>query len=361
MDMNTKITKEDIKLLLQNIEEVKQSLIYIATVHPVGKVLGVDKEQLQHLTELKLYLYYAWELFHFGDANSIVPEKDRNLFAMFKAEAYDKEGNRMPKNDFLVTKIPETIEYVKTDNVLIDCYGALQVKLLSFMLTIQEQIINERIGNSNLNDYTESEKLIIDALQQLSMGNDGDATYHPLYKAWRSLQQNPSQLKSIQDYGKYGMGFMIFLSYGTVTDIDDKQQLASLSYLFLSKAIADRPSDANLLKNRLILMISNHEAFEYTVSSVVNKGESILFFNFNPFKARDAMFKMEYADLSKDRRLLSIDMLSNTYHSINNYLRDGSFGRNETEGSIIATGNQHHKEVLEYLEQKVIANGDIDF
>ena len=62
---------------------------------------------------------------------------------------------------------------------------------------------------------------------------------------------------------------MIFLSYGTVTDIDIKQQIASIAYLFLSKAIQKSPQNVNLYKNRLILMISNHEAFEYTVSSVV--------------------------------------------------------------------------------------------
>lgn len=121
-------------------------------------------------------------------------------------------------------------------------------------------------------DPTETEIFVKEALQQYAAGNDGDAVYHPLFKAWRSFQRNPEQLKQIVDFGRYGMGLMFFLSYGTVSDIDDKQQLASVSYLFLSKAIKDSPQNINLYKNRLILMISNHEAFEYTVSSVVNKG-----------------------------------------------------------------------------------------
>ena len=221
--------------------------------------------------------------------------------------------------------------------------------------------LSDSFINDWLDDWNDSEKYVNEAIQQLSMGNDGDATYHPLYKAWRSFQNNPEQLKSIRDYGKYGMGLMIFLSYGTVTDIDDKQQLASVSYLFLSKALGMNPNNVNLLKNRLILMITNHEAFEYTVSSVVNNGEGFIFSNLHPFKSRDAMFKMEYADLSKDRRLLSIDMLSNTYRSISNYLRDGSFGKTETESTIIATGEQLHKDILSYLEQKVIDDGDIQF
>lgn len=215
--------------------------------------------------------------------------------------------------------------------------------------------------DSMLDEWNGSERFVNEALQQLSMGNDGDATYHPLYKAWRSFQNNPSQLKKIQDYGKYGMGLMIFLSYGTVTDIDDQQQLASISYLFLSKAIKNSPTNVNLLKNRLILMISNHEAFEYTVSSVVRKDNDIFSYNLFPFVARDAIFKMEYADLSRDSRLLSIDMLLKLYRDLRSKIASDFFGKNETEASILAAGNQHHKDILDYLENKVIVEGDISF
>lgn len=142
----------------------------------------------------------------------------------------------------------------------------------------------------------ETESLVVEALKQLSIGNDGDETYHPLYKSWRSYKDNPEQLKNIKDFGHYGMGLMIFLSYGTISDIDDRQQLASLAYLFISKAIKQNSANANLFKNRLLLMITNHEAFEYTVSSVVNKDQDFFSMNLMPFQARDAMFKMEYAD-----------------------------------------------------------------
>ena len=46
---------------------------------------------------------------------------------------------------------------------------------------------------------TETERFVVEAMAQLSMGNDGDATYHPLYKAWRSYTNNPEQLNHIQD------------------------------------------------------------------------------------------------------------------------------------------------------------------
>ncbi|MBQ9675324.1 MAG: hypothetical protein IJV42_05290 [Bacteroidaceae bacterium] len=235
---------------------------------------------------------------------------------------------------------------------------------ITFTFANPDRLIEFYIDESNLqsNQLTDSELFVNKAIKQLSMGNDGDVTSHLLYEAWQSIRNNSEQLKYIRDYGKFGMGLMLFVtSYDTVTDIDDKQQLASISYLFLSKALAERPTDANLLRNRLLLMIGNHEAFEYTVSSVVNDGEGIIYPNFNPYKARNAMFKMEYADYSKDIRLPLIDMLSGRYIELKKLINNGHFGKNETEESIIESGNHLHKQILEYLENKVIEEGDIDF
>lgn len=207
----------------------------------------------------------------------------------------------------------------------------------------------------------ETESLVVEALKQLSIGNDGDETYHPLYKSWRSYKDNPEQLKNIKDFGHYGMGLMIFLSYGTISDIDDRQQLASLAYLFISKAIKQNSANANLFKNRLLLMITNHEAFEYTVSSVVNKDQDFFSMNLMPFQARDAMFRMEYADLSFNRALLSIDILASKYQDLQTKINSGFFGKESTNESIISSGNSLHEQVLTYLEHKVLDEGDIDF
>lgn len=210
-------------------------------------------------------------------------------------------------------------------------------------------------------EMTETERYVVEALTQLQAGNDGDATYHPLYKAWRSYRYDHMQLKNIIDYGLYGMGLSIFLSYGTISDIDDQQQLASLSYLFLSKAIKANPNDANLYKNRILLMLSNHEAFQYTVSSVVNKGGGFDFMGMSSFTSRDSMYKMEFADLSTSPSLLSIDMFSNKYRDLKSKITSNFFGSNQTETSIIAKGKELHDEVLTYLENKVIVNSDISF
>lgn len=219
----------------------------------------------------------------------------------------------------------------------------------------------ENSTNNTACRMVETESLVVEALKQLSIGNNGDETYHPLYKSWRSYKDNPEQLKNIKDFGHYGMGLMIFLSYGTISDIDDRQQLASLAYLFISKAIKQNSANANLFKNRLLLMITNHEAFEYTVSSVVNKDQDFFSMNLMPFQARDAMFKMEYADLSFNRALLSIDILASKYQDLQTKINSGFFGKESTNESIISSGKNLHEQVLTYLEHKVLDEGDIDF
>lgn len=219
----------------------------------------------------------------------------------------------------------------------------------------------ENSANNTACRMVETESLVVEALKQLSIGNNGDETYHPLYKSWRSYKDNPEQLKNIKDFGHYGMGLMIFLSYGTISDIDDRQQLASLAYLFISKAIKQNSANANLFKNRLLLMITNHEAFEYTVSSVVNKDQDFFSMNLMPFQARDAMFKMEYADLSFNRALLSIDILASKYKDLQTKINSGFFGKESTNESIISSGKRLHEQVLTYLEHKVLDEGDIDF
>lgn len=212
------------------------------------------------------------------------------------------------------------------------------------------------------NKQTETEKFVNEALTQLQMGNNGDATYHPLYKAWRSYRNDPAQLSDIQDYGKYGMGLMIFLSFGTISDIDDKQQLASIAYLFISKAINQKPSDYNLYKNRILLMLTNHEAFQYTVSSVVNTDDSFFdIMGLSSFEARNSMYKMEFADLNVSPLLLSIEILASKYVDLKSKIASNFFGQGKTESSIIAEGEGLHAKVIAYLENKVIKNQDLDF
>lgn len=70
---------------------------------------------------------------------------------------------------------------------------------------------------------------------------------------------------------------------------------------------------------------------------------------------------MEYADLSKDHRLLSVDIFAQAYQDLRSKVQSGFFGQSKSEASIITEGRNLHKEVLNYLVNKVIEKNDIEF
>jgi hypothetical protein len=219
-------------------------------------------------------------------------------------------------------------------------------------------------ASSNNSVYVEkpvAQSLAEEALSKLQMGIDGDAVYHPLYKAWRAIQSDPSCLKKITNDAVIGNGLFVFISFGTVSDIDDRQQIISLSYLFISKALENRPSDINLVKNRLVTMLNDKEAFQYTVSSVVNKDSGFDFMGMSQFHSRDALLKMIYADLTKSPALRSIPLFNSTFIDLENKINNNFFGQNQSKSDIVREGNKLHQDVISYLRDKVLVNEDIDF
>lgn len=103
--------------------------------------------------------------------------------------------------------------------------------------------------------------------------------------------------------------------------------------------------------NRIELMMSNKQVFEYILSSVLHRSLS---FMFGSLKDGDAVLKMEFADLSRNAKLLEINEFSTTYR----YLCESWRGK---EKAMIAEGNQYHDDLLTYLEKKVIEESDVDF
>lgn len=210
-------------------------------------------------------------------------------------------------------------------------------------------------------DKPVAELLADEALLQLSHGNDGDEVYHPLYKAWRAIQANPASLKDVNNPGKLGSGLSVFLSFGTVSDVDDRQQVISLAYLLLSEAIEQNPNDLNLIKNRVISMLQDKEALQYTVSSAIEPNTDIFSLTLSPFGSRDGLLKMIYSDLSKSPKLSQNPAFQSTFFDLENKINNGFFGRSETKSSIISEGQKNHSTLLSFLKEKVYKNQDIDF
>lgn len=208
---------------------------------------------------------------------------------------------------------------------------------------------------------TLTEQYMDAAIKQINQGCNGDVVYSPLYKAWKAYCNNPADLNKIQNDAFYAQGLMTFLTFGTITDIDIKQQISSIAYLFISKAIEKNPIDINLYKNRLLIMILNKDAFEYTVSSVVNEGKDFFELTIFPFVARDSLFKMIYADFSVNPTLQRLEILNRIFMDLEAKVNSGFFGQNETKESIIASGKKLHNDIVMYLKNKVLKNNDIDF
>lgn len=205
------------------------------------------------------------------------------------------------------------------------------------------------------------ELLAQEAMSNLQRGNDGDAVYHPMYKAWREIQRNPELLKDVHNKALLGNGLFVFLSFGTVQDIDDRQQIISLSYLLLSDALKSNPNDLNLIRNRLLLMLQDLEAFQYTVSSATNKSSGFDFMGLSQFESRDALYSMLYSDLMKSPLFKSIPVLKSTIVDIERKIDGNFFGQNKNRAALATDGEKNHTKVLTFLQEKVYDNEDIDF
>lgn len=210
----------------------------------------------------------------------------------------------------------------------------------------------------SLPEKNEVELHIENAMSLLRQGVDGDKVYHPLYKAWSLSIENPNLLNGIHNYSLVGNGFLTLISFGTISSIDDMEQLASLAYLFISKSLKEC-DNAYDYKNRVLLIDShfiNHEeyfkdvrdAFQYTVSEAIHYGErrnplSSMMFS-DEINDRVALCRMEYHDLMKMYGISSINGLHERKKELEACIGTGRlFEKEETEQSIILKGAELHK------------------
>lgn len=222
---------------------------------------------------------------------------------------------------------------------------------------------HEFMTNDNQKEISKSvaEKLVEEALAKMQQGQDGDAVYHPLYKAWRAIQQEPACLKKIHDKGSVGNGLLIFLSFGTVQDIDDRQQIVSLAYLMLSEEYERDSNNMNLIKNRIILMLQDREALQYTVSSAIETTSAFDFMRLSQLHSRDALFTMMYYDLTLSPLFRNIPLFASTLNNLEAKIGNNFFGQDKSQASIKDEGKVNHSKVLAYLRKKIYENEDVDF
>lgn len=185
-----------------------------------------------------------------------------------------------------------------------------------------------------------------------------------LVQIYRSVKSNPGQLKEVNDYSALGTAFLMMLDQNLSDDIDTQQMMASVSYLCISKAIEKDNSNLNLYKDRLLMLRIGHEPFSYTVMNGLN-------INANPFSlmgsmatysARDAIYKMEIADLELNPQLYNqVPFFKERKDEFDEMIGRDFFMPEKTLENVIKSGVENHIKLLEYLENRVVKEEDVDF
>lgn len=183
-----------------------------------------------------------------------------------------------------------------------------------------------------------------------------------LIQIYRSVKADPGQLRDVKDFSALGTSFLMMLDQNLSDDIDTLQMMASISYLCISKAIQNDNENLNFYKDRLLLLRIGHEPFSYTVMSALGLADS--FFSIIPpqMTARDAIYKMEIADLELNPHLYrQIPFFKERKDEFDEKISRQFFMPEKTLDNVIKSGVENHMKLLDYLENRVIKEEDVDF
>lgn len=183
-----------------------------------------------------------------------------------------------------------------------------------------------------------------------------------LIQIYRSVKADPGQLRDVKDFSALGTSFLMMLDLNLSDDIDTLQMMASISYLCISKAIQNDKSNLNLYKDRLLLLRIGHEPFSYTVMAALGLANS--FFSIIPpqMTARDAIYKMEIADLELNPALYrQVPFFKERKDEFDEMIGRQFFMPEKTLDNVIKTGVENHNKLLEYLDNRVLNEEDVDF
>ena len=224
------------------------------------------------------------------------------------------------------------IEYLKGEAI----FSANEPEIVSLAIKANEQFKNQQV--------TDGKQLLI--------------------KIFRSVKANPGQLKDVQDFSVLGTSFLFMIDLKLSDDIDTLQMMASVGYLCMSKAIEKDKDNLNLYKERLFLLKIGHEPFTYTVMHALNIATNSYSFlgSMSTFAARDAIYKMEIADLELHPFLyMQIPFFKERKEEFDEKIGRQFFMPEKTLENVIKSGLENHKKLLAYLENRVIKEEDVDF
>ena len=210
---------------------------------------------------------------------------------------------------------------------------------------------------------TDIEIKAIKGISLLKQGKSEEA-YNELLDAYLSLKRDVPQLKLVKNYEEVGVSLFLLLTYGTIDDIDIKQRISSISYMFLSKALNEAPDNVNCAKNRVMLLDYCKDSIQYTAMSALNLcgGFGLMSLGAMPeIRSRDALYMMKYYDLKSFPILRMHDeFFSKMEDDLDEKIAQSFFGP-RTKDDVLEKGRQNHAKMLEYIENQVLEDEDIDF
>jgi len=185
-----------------------------------------------------------------------------------------------------------------------------------------------------------------------------------LIQIYRSVKSDPRQLQNVTDFSSLGTSFLMMLDQNLSDDIDTLQMMASISYLCISKAIEKDSTNLNLYKDRLLMLRMGHDPFKYTVMSALNLGGDFFSMSMvmSDLEARDAIYKMEIADIELHPQLYrQVSFFKERKDEFDEMIGRQFFMPEKTLENVIKSGLENHKKILDYLENRVINEEDVDF
>ena len=107
-----------------------------------------------------------------------------------------------------------------------------------------------------------------------------------------------------------------------------------------------------------------HEPFTYTVMHAldINASPFSIMGKMAPIKARDAIYKMEIADLELHPQLYhQVSFFKERKDEFDEMIGRQFFMPEKTLDNVISSGVENHKKLLYYLENRIINEEDVDF
>lgn len=324
---------------------------------------------------------------HGGARRAIKVEPNINGGENYSVTLFNMDGNHpVWQNNIQMSPKQMKVIHHSNDSIVLQGYGndSFGESFTDYGLTIQLQ--NDNIDKCILHMFDrgvdieylkmeetmrnepEIEDIARNVISQYESENVTDGR-ELLIHIYRTVKDNPSILKSIKDFSSLGLVFLIMLDENLSSDVDTLQMISSVSYLCISKAIESDRNNINLYKNRLLLLYSSNESFKYTVLRGLNLIDEESCFGMlspraqqAPLHARDAIYKMEIADLEKNPQLYKqIPFFMERKKQLDHMIERQFFMPLKKLKEIVKSGIECHEKILDHLTERVLENEDVDF